>query len=172
MSEPVTSKGAPQTSPRGTDRVRRRAAQDQHALQAKAEGAALASPSGPEKDAKIAALKTADVARFGVTKATRRIAAQTEHAKQAEREIANIQVEPLAQAPALDYKPGEQVDLQTANRHARAHDRDERSEINDASIAAAKAVRDTLSGKLSPEQINRHRSIAAHNARNQAGAAK
>lgn len=160
---------APQTSPRGTERVRRRNTQAAHAEVAKQEGANLTSPGGPEKEAQIKKLAEAQIARFGPTSKTRREGQQAEHRKIAVRQESNL---PSAEITTPQLVAGEQVSLVTANRLARIHDREERDLTNDAARAAAVAVRDTLRGAVpqdGPEARFKH--ITQHNARADATAA-
>lgn len=152
---------APQTSPRGTDRVRRRKTQAENAEKAKVEIASLASPEGPDKQAAIAA-KTAKVARFGASPGGVRRARQIIHREQAEAEPAKLATTPVS-APRL--VPGEQVSLRTANLVAQASDVSEKDFETEAARAAGVAVRDTLRGKPLRDRHNRSRHIAQHNAK-------
>jgi hypothetical protein len=163
-NEPVTSKGAPQTSPRGVDRVRRRTAQAQHAEQAQQEAANLVSPSTPEKEAAIASAKNVDLARFGPSKRTRTKALQQEHKERAEVEATAL-AGVLADRPLAALVPGQQVDNLTARRMARLNDRQERDTNREAAKAAGQAVFDTLKGRPTRDHHTRQRRIALHNAR-------
>jgi Xaa-Pro aminopeptidase len=153
----------PETSPRGTERVRRRAAQNLHAAQAKAEGANLTSRKSPEKTAAIAKAKEAQVARFGPTAATRRQAVQTENKVKADREAATLAAAPEVNRPKL--VPGEQPSLLTLRRMAKANDKEERDDIRRAATAAGIAVRDTLKGLPMRDRHSRFKRIAQHEAR-------
>lgn len=155
------TENAPQMSPRGTDRVRRRAAQAENAEKAKAEIANLASPEGPEKKAAIAANKT-KVAKFGASPGGVRKAKQAAHREQADAEPAKLRP-PAPTLPPLT--PGQQVDLRTANRVAQLNDISERDYETEAARAAGLAVRDTLRGKPLRDRHSRSRHIAQHNAK-------
>lgn len=154
---------SPQTSPRGTERTRRRADQKNNAAKAVAEGAALTSPKSPAKTAAIAKAKETQLAKFGPTAKTRRVAAQTDNKRKADTEAAALAAAPTVDRPAL--VPGTQPDLVTLRRMAKANDREERNEINEAAKAAAVAVRDTLKGRPSRDRYSRARRIEQHNAR-------
>lgn len=146
--------------PKGTDRVRRRAAQAAHAEQAVAEAATLVPPQGDEKAAIIAANKAKELARFGgqsqvkVKQAENRAAALVQDA-----EFSGV--ETFAKAKLV---PGEQVDHRTARLFAKAHDRDERDINRLAAKAAGVAVFGALNGKATHDQHTRARRIAQHNA--------
>ena len=86
MAQSVTSKGAPETSPRGTDRVRRRSDQQAHAEQAAREGASLTSPSTPEKAEAIERQKH-QIAKFGASPGGVRKAKQRLNRVKAERKV-------------------------------------------------------------------------------------
>lgn len=152
---------APQTSPRGADRVRRRKAQAEHAEQAAVEAANFASPEGPEKQAAIERNKV-KVARFGASPGGVRKARQALHKAQAEAEPATLVVAPVT-APVL--VPGQQVSLQTANRMAQISDLSERDFTIEAGRAVGIAVRDTLRGTILRDRHKRSRHIALHNAK-------
>ena len=160
---PVTSKGAPQMSPRGTERVRRRADQEAHAVQAVKEGAALTSPEGPAKQAQIKRNAEAQVARFGTTKQERTRTLQKQHAAQAETQLARLPTPPSGR-PELP-PAGQQVDLQTARRMAMAHDVEERDVTTEAAKAAGVAVREVLQGRAPKGPETRMRHVVEHNTR-------
>lgn len=160
MAQNVTSKGAPETSPRGTDRVRRRGAQQAHAEQAAREGSSLTSPSTPEKAEAIERAKH-KVAKFGASPGGVRKAAQRLHRAKAEAEAATVAA-PAPSRPTLI--PGQQVDLLAANRMARADDQSEKDYIREAANAAGLAVQSRLSGQPLRDRHNRSRHIAKHNA--------
>jgi hypothetical protein len=161
MSQSVTSKGAPETSPRGTDRVRRRAAQDAARTTALKEGASLTSPSTPEKAEAIERNKH-QVAKFGASPGGIRKARQTLHRRKAEAEIVALPDTPVAR-PALI--PGEQVSLQMANRLAKADDLSEKDYVREAANAAGVAVLQKLNGQPLRDRHSRSRHIAQHNAK-------
>jgi len=153
---------APQVSPRGTDRVRRRAAQEAHAAQAVNEAATLQPLRGEAKAAAIAANKAKEVARFGGQSPTK--------ARQAENRAAAVEQDRrFAGAEVLQrakLEPGAQVDHRTARLVAKAQDREERDTIGKAARAAGIAVQDVLRGNR-PLRTKRSisRRVAAHNAR-------
>ena len=140
------AENAPQTSTRGTDRVRRRRAQADAVVKADKEAASLASPGGPEKDAAIAANKAA------------------ENRTKADKEAATLPEAP-AETPLVRLKPGQQADLVTANHLARIHDEEARDYERAAANAAGLAVHETLRGRPLRGKHNRSRYIAAHNAK-------
>ncbi len=158
----------PQTSPRGTDRVRRRAAQQVNKDKAQAEIKELTSPDTPEKAAAIEA-KNAKIAKFGATPGGVRKAKQAEHRAAAEREIATLATLP-GKPPSL--VEGAQVDLRTANRMAELNDASARDFANEAAREAGLAVRATLRGKPLRDRHNRSRHIAEHNRRVELAAAQ
>jgi hypothetical protein len=86
----TTVERAPELTPRGTERVRRRAQQAEHRAQADVEAAALTSPSTPAKEAAIEANKQLTLARFGPTKKTRRETLQRENRDRVETEAEQI----------------------------------------------------------------------------------
>lgn len=144
-------------APRGTDRVRRRAAQAAHAEQAQVEAATLVPPRGQAKLDAIAANKAQVVARFGEQSPAK--VKQAENKAQAQKEDRLYAGAPVLQASRLE--PGQQVDNLTARRMAKAADRADRDEITAAAKAAGSAVFQTLKGRQS--HINRrsvHRKVA------------
>jgi hypothetical protein len=144
-------------APRGTDRVRRRAAQAEHAERATVEAATLQPPRGEEKVAAIAANKAAEVARFGNAPNRAKV-------RQAEnREAALEQDRQFSGAPALqqfNLVPGQQVDHRTARLIAKAADREARDQITDAAKAAGKAVFQSLSDKAASNKNSVFRKVA------------
>lgn len=144
-------------APRGTDRVRRRAAQAEHAEQATVEAATLQPPRGEEKAAAIAANKAAEVARFGGGPNRAKV-------RQAEnREAALEQDRQFAGAPTLqqfNLVPGQQVDHRTARLIAKAADREARDQITEAAKAAGKAVYQSLSDKAASNKNSVFRKVA------------
>lgn len=156
----------PQTSPRGTDRIRRRAAQAEHKVQASLEAAALTAPEGPEKVAAIE--KNKQIARFGAAEAAAaggiRKVRQARNRQRAEEESASLGAVELSAPRAPKLIPGQQVDLRTANLQAQADDISERDYTTEAAREAGLAVRDTLRGKPLRDRHNRSRHIARHNA--------
>ena len=153
------AENAPQTSTRGTDRVRRRRAQADAVVKADKEAASLASPGGPEKDAAIAANKAAEkekVARFASEGTTRRKAAQAANRTKADKEAATLPEAP-AETPLVRLKPGQQADLVTANHLARIHDEEARDYERAAANAAGLAVHETLRGRPLRGKHNRSR---------------
>lgn len=149
-------------APRGTDRVRRRAAQAAHAEQAQEEAATLVPPRGEEKAKQIAANKAKVVARFGEQSPAK--VKQAENKAQAQVEDRLYAGAPVLQASRLE--PGQQVDNLTARRMAKAADRSDRDEITAAAKAAGSAVFQTLKGRAS--HINRrsvHRKVAQQQAK-------
>lgn len=161
MADNDDSKSAPQTSPRGTDRVRRRSTQKTHAEQAINEAAKLVSPNTPEKAERIKQAKV-EQAKVGEKPGGVRKVKQERNRERAATEITTIQTQPVT-APLLT--PGAQVDLQTANRMARANSLEEKDYIVSAAQAAGLAVRQRLSGQPLRGRHNRSRYIAQHNAR-------
>lgn len=145
-------------APRGTERTRRRAQQAAAVDQALVE-AQVVPPQGDAQKVQIAENKARDIARFGGDgNTTRRKVLQAEHAKQALVQEAQLPYS-AGSRPAL--VPGQQANLQTANRMAMAHDREERDVIYDAAKAAGVAVRDTL--RDMPEVEQRYRKRDARN---------
>jgi hypothetical protein len=152
---------APETSPRGTDRIRRRASQQAHAARAQTEVAELTSRDTPEKRAAIEAGKV-QVARFGVSpggirkvrQAANKAAAEVEQGLLPELRLTN---------PTL--VPGAQVSLLHANRRAKVDDVSEQDFVREAGKAAGLAVRETLRGRPLRDKHNRSRHIALHNAK-------
>lgn len=142
--------------PRGTDRVRRRAAQAEHAERATVEAATLQPPRGEEKAAAIAANKAKETARFGGENRAK--------VRQAEnREAALEQDRQFAGAPTLqqfNLVPGQQVDHRTARLIAKAADRGARDQITEAAKAAGKAVFQTLSDKAASNKNSVFRKVA------------
>jgi hypothetical protein len=157
------------TSPRGTDRTRRRRAQQQHAEQAQDEVAKLASPSSEEKTAAIEANKHRTAA-FGGDSGSIRKERQARHRAKADAEAAALPEAAPRLPPTL--KPGAQVDLITANRMAQAHDAEEDDYTTEAARAAGLAVRSSLRGTPLRGRHTRSRYIAEHNRRVAAAAAK
>lgn len=156
---------APELTPRGTDRVRRRAAQTAHKVAADAEAAVLTSPTTPEKLERIAAQKQEQVARFGGnTSRARRTTLQHENRRKVEAEAVQIASVQQAQAPELPAA-GQPVDLLTARRVAKSQDRVERDDNKIAARAAGEAVYETLKGRPQRNRHTRQRRIAQHNAR-------
>lgn len=165
MTDELTpAQRAHQFLPKGTDRVRRRAQQAQAKVQDVAEAAGLVSPSTPEKDAviaeraaKLAAEKAANALPGQSVKRARRVAAQEQHAKQAEQEAAQVT---QRAASALDnFKPGEQIDHLSLRRYMRQNARSTRADNRGAAQAAAHAVFDTLNGRA-PVKGSKFRKIA------------
>lgn len=138
-----------QVAPRGTDRVRRRAAQAAHAEQATKEAATLQPLRGDEKKAAIEANKAKEIARFGTQPQAK--VKQAENRAQAKKEDRLYAGAPVLQAAKLE--PGTQVDNLTARRMAKAADRADRDEITAAAKAAGSAVFQTLKGRQS--HVNR-----------------
>lgn len=156
-----------QVAPRGTDRVRRREAQAQHAEQAVQEAATLIPPRGEEKVRKIAENKAAEDKRnAGQSPTKARQAANRAEALEQDRAFAGVEV--LQRAALV---PGQQVDARTARLVAKASDREERDFIRDAAKAAGFAVHETLKGRPSQNTRTVHAKIAQHNARNAAARA-
>lgn len=153
-----------QVAPRGTDRVRRRAAQEAAKVQEQQEAATLIPPRGAEKQQMIEANKAKDLARFGPTKASRTKTLQAENRAKAllqDRELAAPKPSPLAR-----LEPGQQVDARTARLLAKQSDRDERDNIEKAAKAAGVAVRNTLHGRPGHDRRSTARRVAQHNALN------
>ena len=156
-------------APRGTDRVRRRAAQAAHAEQAKVEAATLQPLKGDEKTAAIAANKAKELARFGGESQT--TGKQAENKVQALKEDALYAGAPVLKASRLE--PGQQVDNLTARRMAKAADRAERDVHILAAKAAGSAVFRTLEGRAAATgRPSVHRKIAQQAAKVAAQAAK
>lgn len=153
-----------QVAPRGTDRVRRRAAQEAAKVTAQNEAATLIPPRGEEKKRLIAKNKADELARFGPSKSTRTKALQAENRDKAlvqDRELAFVKPSPLAR-----LEPGQQVDARTARLLAKQGDREERDNIEKAAKAAGVAVRNTLHGRPAHDRRSTARRVAQHNALN------
>lgn len=168
-TDPVeAAKNNTQLVPRGTDRVRRRTQQAEAKVKEREEVANLTSPSGPEKDAAIAANKAKRKETFGTTNRDRRIVEQTLHKRQAEAEAARVS----SAVPTIlaTLQPGQQVDHVTARRFMKERNTESRDENRQAAQAAAVAVRDVLNGR--PTSATRTRKAAKHAAAQAAANAK
>ncbi len=152
---------APQTSPRGTDRRRRRADQAKHAEQANAEIQTLTSPQSEEKAAAVARVAERDKQVTTTPGGVRKVRQAVNRAK-AEAEPVSL---PSPQTKVPRLVPGQQVDLRTANLKAQADDVSERDFAQRAAEEAGIAVRSTLRGTPLRDRHNRSRHIAEHNAR-------
>lgn len=153
-------------APRGTDRVRRRAAQAEHAERATVEAATLQPLRGEEKVAAIAANKAADVARFGGGENRAKVRQAENRVAAAAQDAAFAGVTAFQKANLV---PGQQVDHRTARLIAKAADREARDQITDAAKAAGKAVFTTLSDKAASNKRSVFRRVAEHNSKVGAG---
>lgn len=150
-------------APRGTDRVRRRAAQTANAEQAQREAIELQPLKGEAKKAAIAANKSQEIARFGpgVNRAKVRQAENRVAAAKQDEQFAGAQTA----FQKLNLVPGQQVDHRTARLLAKAADKEARDQITDAAKAAGKAVFQSLSDKVASNKRSIFRKVAQHNAR-------
>lgn len=145
--------------PRGADRVRRRAKQEQAKTLEVLEASNLTSPSTPEKAAAIEANK-AKQAQAGTTAKEVRERKQEAHKAAAVAEVARLG-ERTVDTPLAAFTPGQQVDHVTARRLMKRMNADARDENREAALEAARAVRGVLDGKR-PLGASRARRAARH----------
>lgn len=130
--------------PRGTDRIRRRAAQAQAKTLSEAELAGLVSPKTPEKDAALAEARERAVVRQERPPQTIRQAAQAVNAAQAEHEAATIVGIEQSTGPLKGYRQGQQVDHITARQFMKRHGKVAKDQAMASAKAAGAAVLRTL----------------------------
>lgn len=133
--------------PRGTDRVRRRAQQEQAKVLSEQELANLTSPSTPEK---AAAIEAAKPVAPPLPPQTIRKAAQAANAAQADLEASTITHLPENTGPLAGFRPGQQVDHITARNFMKRHGKVSKDRAMVAAKAAGSAVLSTLRGKDQP----------------------
>lgn len=145
--------------PRGTDRVRRLAQQEQAKVLSEQEIAKLTSPSTPEKAAAIAAAQP----KPAPAPQSIRKAAQARHAAEADAEAAIVASSPMSTGPLAGFRPGQQVDHITARNFQKRFGRPAREQAMTAAKAAGKAVLNVLQGREQPVgKPSRFRKRAKH----------
>lgn len=136
--------------PRGTDRVRRRAQQEQAKVLGEQELVKLTAPKSPERDAARAEAREKAVVRQERPPQTIRKAAQAANAAKAEAESAAVASVPENTGPLAGFRPGQQVDHITARNFMKRHGRVSKDRAMTAAKAAGSAVLNTLRGKDQP----------------------